>query len=368
MKKITLLIASIITLSGMAQNESTWNAFRDSTSELIGFKDKHGKVMIDPRLMGYTIAQKFENVIAAMEEKNGKYITYYLSKSGRIFGEDSVYIFDNSPDCESEGYVRFKDPNTHLVGLFDAEGNIVIPAKYNDLSKVHNGMLWALKGAHKHIPKRHKKSGCDHSYFEGGSSYLINTHNQVLAENFSMNEYLNFYSMRIQDQAPKDTTLESFIGVNNKYYVFLNYTKDFHAWLSKTITNNYSDQNLMDASLDSLVYFDKVLEKWLTVPTKDFVQSNTQLFRSHLDLTNRDYDDYFITINGLNHYIFGNEKFDKYYDNCSDPKIMRYPTLNLIINQKINDKTYQDQFEFLKTEEGYKMISFHIAEMDSERK
>ena len=48
-----------------------------------------------------------------------------------IVGKDSVYIFDNTPDCENEGFIRFRDHKTDKAGMFNRNGNIVIPAEYN---------------------------------------------------------------------------------------------------------------------------------------------------------------------------------------------------------------------------------------------
>ncbi|MEI9958494.1 MAG: WG repeat-containing protein [Ferruginibacter sp.] len=35
------------------------------------------------------------------------------------------------------------------MGLFNKNGDIVVPAEYNDITRVRNGMIIALKGAEK---------------------------------------------------------------------------------------------------------------------------------------------------------------------------------------------------------------------------
>ena len=73
----------------------------------------------------------------------------YLTKKGKVNGSYSLYSFDNSPDCENEGYIRFSDSTANKMGIFNADGKIVIPAEYSNLSKVQNGMIIALKDAEK---------------------------------------------------------------------------------------------------------------------------------------------------------------------------------------------------------------------------
>ncbi len=58
------LILSSITAS--AQENDPWFAFRDEKTELTGFKDKDGRVRIEPRLSGITAALRFNNIIAVM--------------------------------------------------------------------------------------------------------------------------------------------------------------------------------------------------------------------------------------------------------------------------------------------------------------
>jgi hypothetical protein len=143
-----LLVFFCCTLFG--QDIGAWIAFWNKDTTLIGFKDKSGKVKIEPRFVsGFTSAGLFENIIAAMEENSGGYQSYYLTKSGKIFGKDSLHMFDNATDCESEGFIRFRDKKTERVGMFNRKGEVVIPAEYNELTRVGNGMTIALKGAEK---------------------------------------------------------------------------------------------------------------------------------------------------------------------------------------------------------------------------
>ncbi|WJS96283.1 hypothetical protein NYQ10_07425 [Flavobacterium johnsoniae] len=138
-----------LNFSSFAQNNDIWTSFPNKDTTLIGFKNKNGVVKIEPKFSGFTTARKFENIIAVTEEKNGKWESYYLTKAGKIVGRDSLFVFDNSPDCENEGFIRFTDRKTDKMGIFNAEGKIAIPAEYSNLTKVKNGIFIGLKDAKK---------------------------------------------------------------------------------------------------------------------------------------------------------------------------------------------------------------------------
>ena len=75
----------------------------------MGFKNQNGITKIEPKFMGMNLASKFDDIIAVTEDVNGKWCSYYLTKSGKIAGHDSLFYFDNSCDCETDGFIRFRD-------------------------------------------------------------------------------------------------------------------------------------------------------------------------------------------------------------------------------------------------------------------
>jgi len=117
-----IILTCIFLLIGCSincRNGSYWISFWNEDSELLGFKDHNGKIKIEPKFTGFTTAKKFDRIIAVMEENNGCIETYYLTKSGKKVGKDQIYIFDNGPDCESDGFIRFRDKETDKVGMFN---------------------------------------------------------------------------------------------------------------------------------------------------------------------------------------------------------------------------------------------------------
>jgi len=117
---LTFLLTTLsMTLFG--QHNDTWTSFWNKDTSLIGFKDKNGNIKIEPKFMRFTTANKFDDIIAVTEEVevNEKWESYYITKAGRIVGRDSIHTCDNGADCESEGFIRFRDYKTDKAGMFN---------------------------------------------------------------------------------------------------------------------------------------------------------------------------------------------------------------------------------------------------------
>lgn len=312
--------------------------------------------MIEPIFEGFMVADKFEKVISVMTLTNDNYESYYLNKSGKKFGVDSVYFFDNIPDCESEGYIRFKDKKTDLVGMFDQNGKVVIPAEYNALSRVQNGMIQALKNAEKKYWDNHEESGCNHFSWKGGQELLISTDNKILIENLEYDGQLDLYSLVTNDNPEVEQNGACFQGTNNKYFHFTDYEKDFANWL-KDLSSRLNQQTLTESSMDTIVYWKS---GWTRIHKVEFIESNYETLGALLKSTNNSNSDHFISIDGLNSFMYTSKEYDKYFNNCGEPRYGKYPVMNLIINHKNETDLIQDHFDFLKTDEGYRLINVTI--------
>jgi len=171
------IVLSILLFS----ENDTWFKFEDEEKKLIGYKDKNGMVMIKPKYSSALIARhqtKFDDILVV----DG----YYMLKSQKKFGEGRVYYTsEGMHSCESEGYIIFRGKNG-LVGLFDKDANIAIPAEYNYLSSVDTGLLYGKKGA------KNVKVDSEHYNFEGGSLYLLNTKNELLIKNFNSSVEIDY--------------------------------------------------------------------------------------------------------------------------------------------------------------------------------
>lgn len=356
-KIIILYTLLILNCAVFAQNKDTWISFWDKDSTHIGFKDKSGNIKISPKFMGLTFANKFDDIMVVSEEINETWKSYYLTKSGKITGRDSLYIYDNGPDCENEGFIRFKDYKTDKMGLFNGDGKIIIPAEYSDLTRVRNGMFIALKGAE----KIKDPGGDGHFSWTGGKELLIDTNNKILIEDFGYNDELNFYSLQKSKEKNTDPIRDNFPGVDGQYYSFINFDKEFKSWLKNNILSDLSKENLLKHSYDKITYWKKKDDDgWITKPKASFIELNYKLIKAKLLELKSANCDYHIFSESLNKFIYEADEYDQYFDNCNQAKDWINPVKNIVISPQNKNDSGQDHFEFLRTENGYKLISVSL--------
>lgn len=346
---LLLYLLAFLNYSVFAQNNDIWVSFPNKDTTQIGFKDKNGVIKIEPKFTGFTIAHKFENIIAVTEEENGKWKSYYLTKSGKIIGRDSLYVFDNGPDCENEGFIRFTDRKTDKMGMFNGEGKIAIPAEYSNLTKVKNGMFIGLKDAKKEMDG-------EHFFWTGGKEFLIDSNNKILIENFPYNDDLNFYSLEKAKEKSKDEIRESFLGVDGQYYSFISFNKEFKTWLKNTLLTDLSKTNLEKHSFDKITYWKEPMG-WKNESKTKFIDQNYTYLKSKFQELKNPKTDYFVSTEGLNQFIFESSEYEIYFNNCNESKDWIFPVKNIVINPKNKLDHGQDHLEFLRTESGYKLTS-----------
>jgi hypothetical protein len=336
------------------QNTNSWTAFWNNDTTLIGYKDKNGIVKIEPKFMGFTVAKKFDEIIAAMENVNGKYESYYLTKSGKIIGKDSLHIFDNGADCENEGFIRFRDKITDKVGIFNRNGDIAVPAEYNDLSRVRNGMIIGLKGA-----KKKNWDGGEHYSWTGGKEILIDTANKVLVDNFNHDNDINFYSLKVTSKPVSDPIRQNFKTNNGQYFSFINYEKEFNAWIKSLLLESLTKTILINATFEEVTFW-KEPDGWTTESKMSFIDRNFEIIKSKLLQLNSKDCDYNICNEGLSLYIYKSDKYKNFFNNCGESKDWIYPIKNIVISYMDKKDLVQDHFDFLRTDQGYKLISVTI--------
>ncbi len=289
------------------------------------------------------------------EEVNGAWESYYLTKSGRIAGRDSLHYFDNGADCESEGFIRFRDVKTDKVGMLNRTGDIVIPAVYNDLQRVENGMVIALKEAVKKVWE-----GGEHFSWEGGKTQLIDTNNQVLIDEFESPWKLNLFSLNITGSPHPDTSRVSFIGTDGRYYSFYDFEKEFEWWFKDDFLFNLNLQNLIKNSLDSITWLSS--NGWVKSAKEQFVVNNYKVLEAGLLEILKPKTEYIISSHGLNPFMFFGPQFDKFFNNCGESKTGAYSVMDVIVSHRKKKDIQQNHFEFLRTENGFKLISVTVRD------
>lgn len=361
MKKMIMLALFLMTTSLFANNDDVWTAFYDEDASLLGFKDIDGNIKIEPKFMGFTSAILFRNIIAVMEDKGDYgYDTYYLLKSGKKVGKDSLYAYDNTADCEQEGFIRFKDHNTDLTGLFNSQGEVIIPAEYAYLSRVCKGLLFAVKGADKDTSDPYS----EYTFWNGGVSCLIDTNNKILVKNIDENLDINYFSVQIGDTPNNNKIRKNYLGADDKYYSFINYPQEFRQWFFEAINDNMSKQTLINNSYDNIFYWNKS-EEWTKKDSKSFINIYYDVISDRLSGLNNEYLDYSMNT-GLLEIFVDDKSLGKYFNDCGEHFDEKYPLLQIVINHQSSGEFKQDIFEFLRTDEGYKLINISIADAEFE--
>jgi len=374
MRKIALILILIFSTNLIAQ-DNTWHTFSTKDGYTRGFKNKNGKVMIPPKFMGFTAAKKFRNIMAAMEENDGKFSSYYLLKNEKKIGKDSVYVWDMVFDCESEGMIRFRDSKTDKVGFFDGKGKVTIPAIYSDALPFRNNVAVVIKDAKRICfdgKLYQKEKPCEHWTWQNGTILLIDKNNKVLLKDFKYNNTIDLYSMKENDTTALPYRLTQ-VGLNNNYYSFNNYKKEFEYWVFNDFIKRleFAQQStaiqlprlrlLENAMPEIYSYALKQTTATGKIKAKQFIASNLEyLIKTFLALQKEDAD-YFISVDELNPLIWNEPLYEKYFDDCGEPFKAKYPMLSIIINQKKEGKSYQEHIEFLKTDEGFKLIGVHSS-------
>ncbi|MDN3706581.1 WG repeat-containing protein [Myroides ceti] len=362
MKKI-VLIAYCFLLGNtvFSQKSNYWKAFMNEDETLFGYKDLKGDIKIPPKFSSVYYTDKFEHIIAVTEKKKGIWESYYLTKAGKQVGNDSLYIFDNAIDCENEGFIRFTDTKTENVGMLDRNGRVVIPAQYNAISKVQNGMVMALKEAEKQYWEHTNHEGCNHYSWKGGKEVLMDTLNNVLIENFSYTDKLNFYSLLKTKTPHPDPIRVNFLAKNGTYFSFIDFEKEFSSWFLNELIVNFTEQKLLDASYNSISSWDA--EKgWIHTHKKSFLAKNFLLIQKKIIETLNPDMEYTIFKSGLNPFIYEDSSFDQYYNNCREALEWKYPVMSVVVTYYKNKEIQQNHFDFLRTDNGYKLISVTIRD------
>lgn len=339
--------------AGRAQND-VWTAYWNTDTTLYGFKNSGGQVTIEPRFSGAGIARKLEHIMSVIEESpvDGKWSAYFLTRAGKKTGFDSLYFFDNAPDCESEGFIRFRDRELDKVGLLNRKGEVVIPAIYNYLDRVQNGLLTGLTGAQ-------KKPDGEHYHWEGGETILLDTTGKVLIRSFAAPYGINLYSLKISDQVVDDPVRMNYKAIDGRYYSFIDYEKEFAGWLKKLVSTLNVDI-LKQHVFDKVSYYTEQ-DGWVFKNGASFIDKNYTVLKETLQRLQQASCDSFITRGSLNPFIYESEAYEKYFDNCNQAKEWKYPQMSIYINHSGNGKIdYQEGLDFLRTDEGYQLINVNI--------
>ena len=362
-KPFIIFLILIFNFHFSSAKDDLWKAFYDEKSELTGYKDKNNKIRIKPKFDAFGIARYFDKIIVVSEPADSlnNYQIYYLLKNGLKFGKDSIFNFDNSPDCESEGKIRFHDGKSDKIGFFDENANVTIPAIYNFASPFINNMALALIGAEKKCldTKITDINNCEHWNWIRGRTVLLNDKNEILIDDMVYTEDVNWFSVNIID-SPGDTTINDYFkGKNGKFYSFLNYRKEFTNWFYNEFLKS---DNLISYCFSEISFnHNNTKEKHYRNPKK-FMNENRKLLLSKFVEIRNSKLEINIFKNDLPPKKIHEKQSLKYYDYCGNYKSWLYPIFNVVVtfNDDNGKFAYQDNYDFIRTEAGYKLFAVSL--------
>lgn len=358
MKYLSIICLLLLHTNVFAQKGDLWYKFYNADSTLAGFKDANGVVKIEPKFKPFLLNGVFENIISVTEKQGDKNARYYLTKSGRKVGRDSVHIFDFTEDCEQEGFIRFRDHKADKGGLFNRYGDVVIPALYDGMTSVHSGLIIVLQGAKKIVSEDGERF-----FWEGGSQKLIDTNGRVLIANFNNDTKLNLHSLIVSDKQDPSPVRKNFKGENGKFYSFIDYNREFKAWLEKDLLVKLDKEKLLRASFNTIAN-PAAVGGWALEPKEKYIGQYYERIKPKLLQLKDPACEYSIFIDDLNPFIYETEEFRPYMNYFGQNRMPEYPTLEVVISYDITTPNFQqDFFEFLRTKEGYKLVSATLRKL-----
>ena len=355
MKNIVQLFLLLISSFYFSQQDTNWYTFYNSDSTKIGYKDAKGIVRIEPKFeLAMTNSKVFKDVVIVWEyAKNYSGEKYYLNKEGKKFGKDSIYIFDFTFAEESEGKIKFRDSKTDKVGFFDKNGQVVIPAIYNDAGDFHNGLVMIMKdGVRKCWKENNEKQpeypNCEHWSWEG-KTIMINTNNQELfeipKENFTNSiDYNNVYkNFKLNENVDSDI-YTSYKGNDGNIYSFYSPEKDFKKWFETKFLPDFKTNGRIIGKYFTNSIELQIEESSVIIDKKDFI---TKGFNKNI---NKLFDDYIknkYSVDYFNENIFNEDskdisidvRFTSKIENKDDKSVRKFSQKSIIF-KKIGNSFY----------------------------
>ena len=147
-------------------------SFCDAKTKLIGFKNKKGKILIQPQ---YKASYEFSkqgvaDVLLTEDPKNW----YKIDISGKRLIKS--YLFDNGPDYYISGLSRYQDKGK--IGFIDLNAQIVIPAQFDWASPFFFSIPVVCN--HCVLEKAVPSDGCSHPEINGGNWGIIDKKGKII--------------------------------------------------------------------------------------------------------------------------------------------------------------------------------------------
>jgi hypothetical protein len=361
-----LAAVGLLALSATAAAEDSWVAF--TQNDLIGFRDAQGRVQIPPTLSPlFTMARRFDHIIATGEEAADGYRSYYLLRDGRQVAPDSLYVFDNAPICESENSIRFRDRQRDQVGFLDGDGQVLIPAELSDATAMRNGMVVALKGATRRcIDPGVSLEQCEHKGWSGGKDVLLDRNGRTLVENADSTRAgsLDWFTRQVSEQPSSDPRRVSFKGVDGRYLSFVDIEKDFAIWFRDEFLPHLDEASLKAHSYPQIWsgLGGEPLDDWQVAAADDVLRREGATLRKRLEAL-RASAGYGVHQGDMG-WPFEPERDPQYFDNCGEFAQWKTPRMSAMEHWQLGsfEPDKHASFDFIRTADGYRLVAFSIPE------
>ncbi len=349
--KITFSISFLFCFFVVGAQEPM-HVFYNADSTLTGYRERDVTVLFKPRFTGTLHpAKKVDHVAAVMEATPDGWRGFHINRKGKRFGTDSIYMLEAMLDCKSEGHIRFRNPKTQLMGVFNRHGKVAIPARFNYIGPLTNGHAFALLGAKKDT------TDIEHPSYIGGHHVLVDTLGNIVLDDYKTGDH-NLLSLQKSANRNDDPDRDWFATSDGSFISMTDYRKEFKNWLTSVLLPGLTRQKLVRHSLSQLATWNG---EWAHVPAREWLRGNFKRVRQALSAVGKQ-SECNISNTGLNYFIHDLAEFDAYLDNCGNARDDVYPVFSVSVPRQGNLSGHEDQFEFLRTKQGYRLISATLAQ------
>jgi hypothetical protein len=280
----------------------------------------------------------------------------YLLKNGKVVNAGIVYRTPIGADCEREGFARFIAPKKwpEKVGLLDNKGKVVIPAIYDELGPVRNGMLMANynpKNLRRHYPEMMAleehviKPFC---HIDTGTNLLLNTRGDVLVKNIDCYG-LDFHSVLIESAPSTDPIRLSYLAKDGTYYSFIDQLAEFEKWLTTLAQSEPTKDVLLRHSYDTITW--RTHEHSVKLNKTEFIDVYYDLLQRLFQEIAKAERPYF-----RESWLDDCEGVEQFCTLCGGHMLEVYPLMQ--VNVAIPQGEQSDSYilKFIRTDKGYRLL------------
>jgi hypothetical protein len=226
------------------------------------------------------------------------------------------------------------------------------------------------------MDKEGDTTNCEHLGWKDGETILINEKNEIIADSLKTDlSVINWYSKKVNDSSVDTSIYVNIKGKNGQTYSFVNYDREFRKWFYNIFLPTLKDGNSVKNLLfDEVTYWSKK-EGWISLEKNTFFKTFPTVFTTKRFETNKLTK---ISMNQdlLNNLIFEKPIYNRYLNACGEHNNDKFPLYNVRVSyykkrQKPDpgfesaflrnyETDYDENFEFLKTENGYKLLSVSL--------